>query len=564
MLNKEFFRSGVAVAAAVGILSACTMQSSTTSYNEPQAREDAVRAHMKFLADDLLEGRDTGTRGYDIAANYVASQFEQLGLQPYGEDEYFQWMPAVRTRLVDDSASFTVHHDDHSVELAYPTAFFTGPSAVATDQSVTGELVFVGYGMVSDTFEINDYAGLDVEGKIVVMLTGRPEHLPSEEAAHLSRLKSDLAAEHGAVGIITLHTPQREAVRPYETSLSYLNAPSVRWVDNEGQVQGNSSIHGSAYLHYEHAEPLFAAAEYDLQDIFAQLEANQSPAGFDLGVSATLARKSTRETLRSPNVIGVIEGSDPTLKDEYVVYTAHLDHLGLVSDPSAENQVFNGLLDNASGVAIMMETAHMFAQAKAQGNGPRRSIMFVALTAEEKGLLGADYFAEHPPVAIEQLVANVNLDMPVLLYPFADVVAFGAAHSSLGDVVERAAGRYGIGSSPDPMPEQAIFTRSDHYMLVTRGIPAVFLMTGFTSQDENENGGEVWAQFFAEQYHRPHDDIPSLTETYGEIRYDFAALFAQINFAIGEEIANNQERPYWLEESYFGGLYRNDENRQRH
>lgn len=562
MLRKEIIRSSAMLVALS--LGACALQDSSTSYTEPQAREHAVRAHMKFLADDLLEGRDTGTRGYDIAANYVAAHFEQLGIQPYGDDEYLQWMPAVRTRLVENSASFTLHAAGETIELAYPEAFFTGPSAAASEQSVTGDLVFVGYGMVSDTFEIDDYAGLDVEGKIVVMLTGRPEHLPSEEAAHLNRLKTELAAERGAVGVITLHTPEREAVRPYATSLGYLDSPSVRWVDAAGNVQGNNSIQGSAYLHYEHAAPLFAAVDYTLEDIFAQLEQKQSPVGSELGLSATLARQSTHEKLRSPNVIGVIEGSDPNLKDEYVVYTAHLDHLGLVADPDADDQVYNGLLDNASGVAIMLETAHMFAQAKAQGHGSRRSIMFVALTAEEKGLLGADYFAEHPPVAIEQIVANVNLDMPVLLYPFADVVAFGAAHSSLGDVVERAAGRYGIASSPDPMPEQAIFTRSDHYMLVTRGIPAVFLMTGFTSQDENEDGGAVWARFFAEQYHRPQDDISGLTEVYGGIRYDFAALFAQINFAIGEEIANQHERPYWLEESYFGGLFRADEHRQRH
>lgn len=569
MLRKDLIRSGLATMAAVGILTACTMQSASTErggqgYSEPQAREHAVRAHMKFLADDLLEGRDTGSRGYDIAANYVASHFEQLGITPYGEDEYFQWMPAVQTRLVANSASFTLHQGGEDIELDYPRAFFTGPSAAATEQSVTGELVFVGYGMVSDTFGIDDYADLDVDGKIVVMVTGRPEHLPSEEAAHLSRLKNELAAERGAVGVITLHTPEREQVRPYETSLMYLNAPSVRWVHEDGSVQGDSSIQGSAYVHYEHAAPLFANSDYSLDDVLAQLEEQQSPAGFELGVSATLSRESTHESLRSPNVLGVIEGSDPELKDEYVIYTAHLDHLGLARDMSTDNKVFNGLLDNASGVAIMMETAHMFAQAKAQGNGPRRSIMFVALTGEEKGLLGADYFAEHPPVPIEQMVANVNLDMPVLLYPFADVVAFGAAHSSLGDVVERAAGRYGIESSPDPMPEQAIFTRSDHYMLVTRGIPAVFLMTGFTSQDEDEDGGEVWARFFAEQYHRPQDDIPSLTEAYGEIRYDFGALFAQINFAIGEEIANEETRPYWLEDSYFGGLFRDDESRQRH
>ncbi|MCC5879544.1 MAG: M28 family peptidase [Idiomarina sp.] len=565
MLKRRFLALVVASVATATTLGACASSSDNQrSYQEPQAREQAVKAHMKFLADDLLEGRDTGSRGYDISALYVASHFKTLGLTPYGEDGYNQWMPARQTRLVANSASFTLHQNGEDTELAYPRAFFTGPSAIATQQSVTAEMVFVGYGMVSDTFGIDDYAGLDVDGKIVVMVTGRPEHLPSEEAAHLSRLKTELAAERGAVGIITLHTPEREQVRPYETSLMYLNAPSVRWINEAGEVQGHDSIEGSAYIHYDHAAPLFAGAAQSLDDVLATLEQKESPAGFELHGSVTLARESMHQDLQSPNVIGVIEGSDPDLKDEYVVYTAHLDHLGLAQDMSTDNKVFNGLLDNASGVAIMMETAHMFAEAKAQGQGPRRSIMFVALTGEEKGLLGADYFAEHPPVPVEQMVANVNLDMPVLLYPFADVVAFGAAHSSLGDVVERAAGRYGIASSPDPMPEQAIFTRSDHYMLVTRGIPAVFLMTGFTSQDDEEDGGEVWGQFFAEQYHRPTDDIPSLTEAYGEIRYDFGALFAQINFAIGEEIANADERPYWFEDSYFGGLYRQSEDRKRH
>lgn len=552
----------VAALALSGLLTACAGMSA--QHGEPQARESAVRAHMKFLADDLLEGRDTGTRGHEIASAYIAAQFEALGLSAAGDDGYYQWMPARRTRLVANSAEFIVHSEQGDQALEFPKAFFTGPTAVTTEQEVTAEMVFVGYGMVSDTFDIDDYAGLDVDGKIVVMLTGRPEHLPSEEAAHLSRLKSELAAERGAVGIVTLHTPEREAVRPYETSLMYLNAPSVRWLDEQGEVFGASSIRGSAYLHHEAADVLFAGAPRSWQAVLEEVAQQGSPAGFELPVSATLRRASNHEELQSPNVIAVLEGSDPNLRDEYVVYTAHSDHLGLARDMSTDNPVHNGALDNASGVAIMLETARMFAEAKAQGNGPRRSVMFVALTAEEKGLLGADYFAENPPVPVEKMVANVNLDMPVLLYPFADVVAFGASHSSLGDVVERAAGRYGIDSSPDPMPEQAIFTRSDHYMLVTRGIPAVFLMTGFTSQDEGEDGGEVWGQFFAEQYHRPTDDIPSLIEAYGEIRYDFGALFAQINFAIGEEIANDEQRPYWLEDSYFGNLFRDDEQRQRH
>lgn len=533
-------------------------------YQEPQARESAVRAHMDFLADDLLEGRDTGSRGYEIAAAYVAAQYTALDLQTYGEDGFYQWMPARVTRLVANSAQMVLEQNGETTEFAFPRAFFTGPSAQETEQSVTAPLVFVGYGLVSDAFDIDDYAGLDVEGKVVVMLAGRPEHLPSEEAAHLSRLKTREAAERGAVGVITVHTPALEAVRPYEISLMYLNTPSMRWVDTEGSVSGDARLRGSAYVHYEAAAPLFNGAAQTLDDILAQAADGGSPQGFVLDGEVSLQRSSTHEELRSPNVIGVIEGSDPVLKDEYIVYTAHLDHLGLARDMTTDDKVFNGLLDNASGVAIMLETARMFAEAKAAGHGPRRSVMFVALTGEEKGLLGADYFAEYPPVPVEQMVANVNLDMPVLLYPFADVVAFGAAHSSLGDVVERAAGLYGIESSPDPMPEQAIFTRSDHYMLVTRGIPAVFLMTGFTSQTPGEDGGEVWGRFFAEHYHRPSDDVAGLTEAFGQIRYDFGALFAQINYAIGADIAASDERPYWLPDSYFGRLYGDhDEENER-
>lgn len=536
-------------------LTACAGSSPADGYEEPQARESAVRAHTEFLADDLLEGRDTGSRGYDIAAAYVAAQYLALGVQPYGEDNYYQWMPARVARMISNSAAMSLSQNGEVTEFSFPKMFFTGPSIQDAEQMVTAPLVFAGYGLMSDTFGIDDYAGLDVDGKVVVMLAGRPEHLPSEEAAHLSRLKTREAAERGAVGVITLHTPALEAVRPYEMSLMFLNTPSMRWLDNDGNVSGDARLRGSAYVHYEAAAPLFNGAEQSLDEILAQAEAGESPAGFALHGEVTLQRKSSHEELRSPNVIGVIEGSDPVLKDEYIVYTAHLDHLGLARDMTTDDKVFNGLLDNASGVAIMLETARMFAEAKAAGHGPRRSVMFVALTGEEKGLLGADYFAEYPPVPVEQMVANVNLDMPVLLYPFADVVAFGATHSSLGDVVERAAARYDIASSPDPMPEQAIFTRSDHYMLVTRGIPAVFLMTGFTSQTPGEDGGEVWGRFFAEHYHRPSDDVKGLTADFGQIRYDFGALFAQINYAIGAEIAASDERPYWLPDSYFGRLY---------
>ncbi len=210
---------------------------------------------------------------------------------------------------------------------------------------------------------------------------------------------------------------------------------------------------------------------------------------------------------------------------------------------SREDNINNGAMDNASGVSVMLETARLFVESDKEF---KRSIMFLSVTAEEKGLLGADYFANNPTVPLNSIVANVNLDMPVLLYDFADVVAFGASHSTLGETVSKAAKKYDTAQSPDPMPEQAIFTRSDHYTLVKKGIPAVFLMTGFNSRTEGEDGGEVWGTFFAEHYHKPSDGLNL------DINYEAGARFTNINFAIGEEIANAAQRPQWLEDSFFG------------
>ncbi|MCC5853179.1 MAG: M28 family peptidase [Alkalimonas sp.] len=442
-----------------------------------------------------------------------------------------------------------LHTAEGDQELAYPKAFFSGADPVATESSVTAPLVFVGYGLISEEFGINDYQGLDLQGKIAVMLPGLPDHLPSEEAAHLGRERNRFAAEQGAVGVITIHTPQREAVRPYANSILFLNTPSMRWLDSDGEPGGvQRQLRGGAYVHHEAAEALFAQAETPLSSIFEQLDANAMPAGFALNISATLSRQSTHEDITSPNVVAVLPGSDPSLRHEYVVLTAHSDHIGMIQDVRSDNRINNGAMDNAAGVAILLETARMFTEL---AEPPKRSILFLVVTAEEKGLLGADYYAHNPTRPIENLIANVNMDMPVLLYPFADLIAFGANHSSLGPVVERAAAREGIRLSPDPMPEQAIFTRSDHYTLVRQGIPAVFLMTGFESQDPEQDAAAIWGSFFAKHYHKPTDSIADLTREYGPIRYDFGAIFTQINFNIALDLANDPQRPFWLQESYF-------------
>lgn len=525
------------------------------------ASATAIEAHMQFLAADALAGRDTGSNEHEIASLYIATQLQALGLKPAGDNgSYLQRVPLRKARLAQDSATFTLHVDGVSTELAYPKAFFTGPSLQFANTAVTAPLVFAGYGLVSKEFGLDDYANLDVAGKIVVLLSGRPDSLPSEEAAHLNSLKTRLAAERGAVGIITLHTPKQEKVRPYASSLLYLNTPSMEWLQADGTpADSYPNLKAGAYVHPDAAAKLFAKAPLSLEAIFATLDAPKGPAGFELGVSATLSRNSLHEDISSPNVVAVLEGSDPLLKDEYVVITAHSDHIGFSNDLRSEDKINNGAMDNAAGVAILLETARQFASLAQK---PKRSILFLVVTGEEKGLLGADYFANNPTRPIDKLVANVNLDMPVLLYPFADMIAFGANHSSLGKVVEQAAAKEGIALSADPMPEQAIFTRSDHYTLVKKGVPAVFLMTGFKSQDPKQDGGKVWASFFAKHYHKPSDDIPSLIKDYGAIRYDFGAIFADINFNIALDVANTEQRPYWLKSSFFHDVFGKPYNRE--
>ena len=260
----------------------------------------------------------------------------------------------------------------------------------------------------------------------------------------------------------------------------------------------------------------------------------------------TLRNKSRHEQVTSPNVIATIEGSDPTLKNEYVIFSAHLDHIGTSDHNDNDDKINNGALDNASGVSILLETARMLSSLETK---PKRSILFVVVTGEEKGLLGSSYYANNPTVPATKMVANVNLDMPLILYPFADVIAFGSTHSTLGPIVEAAAKKVDISLSEDPMPEQALFTRSDHYSFVQAGVPSVFLMTGFKSKDPEIDGGKMFMEFLTTHYHNHSDqiDLP--------IRYDAAASFAEVNMMIGLEIADQDKAPKWNDGDFFGKTF---------
>jgi hypothetical protein len=517
--------------------------------SEISADASRIKSHLRFLSDDLLEGRDTGARGHEIASLYIAAEFEKYGLTPAGDNgTYMQRVNFVQAYIDQSSIKLSLTDSQDDITLSYPKQFLTYPNPLEETTQMSGKLVFVGYGIVAPELQHNDYQDMDVKGKIVVTLSGKPKSFPSEEGAHFgsSREKLRHASANGAVGFITISTPRAEKVRPYQNLLNYLHTPTVRWLDKDGQPSGvYPQIKGSAYFSKEAAELVFADAEQNLGQIYGMLEKDESPKGFDLPMEIQLESKSTHKAISSPNVAAILEGSDPSLKNEYVVYSAHSDHIGFAKTVK-KDKINNGAMDNATGTSVLMETARLFSQLDER---PKRSIVFLAVTGEEKGLLGSDYYAQNPTVPVGSMVANVNLDMPILTYEFADVIAFGADHSDMKNSVAKAAEKIGLELSPDPMPDQALFTRSDHYSFVKQGIPSVFLVPGFKSVDPEIDGSKQFSHFLKTNYHKPGDDFSQA------FNWKAATKFAEVNYHIGLTLANQEQRSSWNEGDFFGDTF---------
>ncbi len=515
--------------------------------------QNRLRAHIEFLADDLLRGRQPGRDGYNIAANYVSGQFRQMGLLPAGnEGGYLQQVPLRQAFLEPGSAELVFSNAATTTALAFVDQFYMGPALGRTAAELEAGLVFAGYGIEAGELDHNDYANLDASGKVVVFFAGQPHDFPSEEGAHLASTteKTRAAVRHGAVGILIIHTPRAAQRYQWDRVSSQVGMPAMGWINAQGEVHGEfKQIKANAMLRHTAAEPFFQNAPVDLKTLLERDDSGEALTTFALQGKVSMRQRSTHENITSPNVVALLPGSDPLLANEYVVYTAHLDHIGELHSDSGEQPqsdlINNGALDNASGVAVMLETARLFTG----GQSPRRSILFVAVTAEEKGLVGSEYFAMNPTVPIDSIVSAVNLDMPLLLYEFGDVIAFGAEHSSLGETVRGAAESYGIELSPDPFPEQNIFVRSDHYRFVQQGVPSVFLVTGMKSLDGSIDTRPVFEGFLQKHYHKPSDDLDL------SINYLAAAKFTRINAKIGATIANETDRPAWHEGDFFGRTY---------
>lgn len=498
-----------------------------------------VRADVEFLASDLLEGREPGSRGYDIAAAYVASQYRAIGLRPGGPGGSWYLQVPLRRAVQAGPAQASIVAGGETIALG-PADFTARPSLTRQVRTIDAPLVFVGRGISDPRLGIDDYAGLDVAGKIAVAIEGAPPGLAKEVAAHLESAKEATAAAKGAAGFIEI---ARSGVRPGADRSYLYRQPLIDWVDSSAKSAGlTSRLTLAATLSRRMAERLFDAAGRDLRGVLAAAARPGPLPGFPLPARLKLTDRASWQDFPSPDVIGVLPGADPNLRHEYVVLMAHLDHLGATPNAApGQDRIHNGAIDNAAGVAMMLEAARKFV---ASGKPPRRSILLIATTAEEVGLRGADYFAANPTVPLQSIVAAIDLDMPVLLYEFTDVIAFGGEHSTLARPIAAAAGSMGVTVSADPMPEEAIFVRSDHYRFVTRGVPAVLLMTG------HANGGAAkWKAFLANVYHRPGDDSDQ------PILWDQGARYAELSYRIARALTDSDERPLWYEGDYFGETF---------
>lgn len=504
-----------------------------------------IEADVRFLADDLLEGRAAGTRGYDLASLYVANRYRAIGLAPAGEDgTYFQKVPLLEARRVREGAAFTVQRADGDLSFAFQDEYLPGLNFHAASHAVTAPLVFVGQAVHAPELGHDDFKDVDVRGKVAVYFSGAPSTFENTQRAfHASgREKMAQLAARGAVGAIGIGNPVDDKKYPWARGARNWGMPGMRLVAADGTpLEAWPELKATASLSVDGARKLLAGAPMPADEIFERRETGKLQS-FDLPGQVTLAGATTLQRVDSRNVVGKLPGSDAALAGEYIAYTAHLDHIGIGAEVDGDG-VYNGAFDNALGIAVMLQAA---TELKADAAAPRRSLLFVAVTAEERGLLGATHFAQFPTVAKESLVANINMDMPVFLTEVTDVVPIGIEHSTLEADVQAAAGQLGVGLTADPKPEEVVFVRSDQYAFVREGIPAVYLDAGIKARNPDIDALALYEDFLTGHYHQPSD------ETDLSINYDSAAMLSRLNAAIGRRVGNADGRPAWKDGDFFG------------
>ncbi|PKV62818.1 M28 family peptidase [Pontibacter ramchanderi] len=510
-----------------------------------KVKPNDIKAHVKYLADDRLLGRKPGTEGYQMAVDYVVEHYKKAGIEPGGENGTYLQLVRLRQAFPGKEASMTLADaQGTALQLGYNKDFSIYPHAEEQSVQVEAPLVFAGYGISAPDLGYDDYAGIDVAGKIVVVMRGAPASFPSTVSAYSRDLMTVLkiAAEKGAVGVIVATDNPKAGVANLERgTYSVMDANgkvavSRNYVSDKIRVLAN--INAATF------QQLLKGAGIEMAGLGEQLKQGK-PASAPLTHTLRTSYTSTYKDFESHNVIGKITGSDPQLQHEYVVHSAHLDHVGIGRAVNGDS-IYNGAHDNASGVASVLEIGKIYSRLQEK---PKRSVLFVMVTAEEMGLLGSAYFARYPTVPADQIVANINTDMPTIIAPLLSVVGLGANHSTLENEVAVAAQHLGMVVEDDPEPEQMRFIRSDQYSFVMQGIPALHIKYGNKTKDGRNNLNKQVEQWRKVHYHMPQDEVTSTFD------FDAGKKYVQLNFLISYQVANATQRPSWKAGDFFGSRF---------
>jgi hypothetical protein len=507
----------------------------TTAPLGPEERATRWWADVSALASDEMEGRQTGTPGYQRAADYVVGRLKEIGLEPAGTAGYFQPVKFHEQFVDVERSRASLVSQGRETALSIPGHLIIGSGGGDRPERVDAPLVFIGYGLHIPEAGHDDLAGMDLKGKIAVYIGGGPAHISGALKSHARSQRAALLEGRGAVGMLALTTP-KALESPWSRAMGQASLSGMYLADAELRDIRTAFFTGS--LNPAEGERLFARSGRSFADIAAMSDASKPVPGFALNQSLRASIAARRRVVSSANLVARLPGSDPRLKDEHVVFTAHLDHLGITPGGTGD-RLHNGALDNAAGVSGLLDIARSY---KARGVRPRRSMLFVFVTAEEKGLLGSRYFALRPSVPRESVVADLNIDMALPLFPLKSVIALGAEESSLGASARAVAAEMRLPLVPDPFPERNSFIRSDQYSFIRTGIPALAFKFGFAAGTPE---AEIEAKWRATHYHAPSDEVDQPVAREDAIRlHDFVG-------AIGLRVANTPERPRWLESSFF-------------
>jgi Zn-dependent M28 family amino/carboxypeptidase len=502
-------------------------------------RAEPIREHIQFLADDRLEGRGPGTRGDRLAQEYIAKQFEALGLKPAAPDGgWFQRVPllGVTTHL---PKAITFRNAGSSVELKYRDDYIGNAGMPQQELAIRdAELVFVGYGIVSPEFQWDDYKGADLKGKVLVMMNNDPAGDPGLFAGD-TRLyygrwdyKYEMAAKQGAAAAIIIHTPQ-SAGYPWQVV-------QTSWSGEEFELRGMAGprLQLRSWVTEDSARKLAELGGQELDKLRAAAERRDfKPVPLGVRLSVEFSCKVREQ--ESANVLGVLEGSDAQRRREMVIYSAHHDHLGIEesSDEAGKDRIYNGAVDNASGVAALVAIAQAYRHLPAP---PARSVLFAAVAAEEQGLLGSEHLAAHPPVPPGSIAANMNIDGINIWGRTRDVTYIGYGKSSLDRLVNAVAAWQSRVVKPDQFPDRGYFYRSDQFNFAKIGVPAVYLHTGTDFLGRPAGWGKQQIeQWIATRYHQPSDEYDESWDLSGGVED------TQLLFYVGLRAAQEPKLPEW-------------------